>query len=214
MKQFWLIRHGQSTSNIGERIAYRGAPPLTALGRAQAEHVAAILPATPDLIVTSTFVRAQQTAVPLCGRFPHVPVQEWPVQEVTSLPIDEYPGTNGEERWPRIKSFWEQGDPHFSHGGGAESFADTNTRAAHLLTQLENCPAAQTVVFTHGLFMRFVLWVWLHGSVEKANDKMVEFQPFRRSTYIPNTAIIRGIVTADQLYLSNIQIDHITATMP
>ena len=40
---------------------------------------------TPSLIVTSLFLRTQQTAAPTIERFPDVPVEVWPIEEFTYL---------------------------------------------------------------------------------------------------------------------------------
>jgi broad specificity phosphatase PhoE len=48
---------------------------LTELGWSQAREVAANWTETPSLIVTSPYLRTQQTAAPTIERFPNVPVQ-------------------------------------------------------------------------------------------------------------------------------------------
>ena len=83
--QVFLIRHGQSESNAGLPSADPGAIPLTAAGHRQAEQVARALADVPALIVTSTYLRARQTAQPTVSRFPAAACQEWPVHEFTYL---------------------------------------------------------------------------------------------------------------------------------
>ena len=56
-----LVRHGQSEWNAQGRWRGRADPPLTDLGRAQARHAAASLPAF-DRLAASTLVRAHETA--------------------------------------------------------------------------------------------------------------------------------------------------------
>src|SRR5438270_13987087 len=80
-----LVRHGQSVTNAGGRAADQVSNLLTELGRAQALGFSERLTCKPALIVVSPFLRAQQTAEPLRRRFPDVPVEECPIQEVSFL---------------------------------------------------------------------------------------------------------------------------------
>ena len=58
---------------------------LTKLGWRQSRDVAAGWTETPSLIVTSPYLRTQQTAAATTARFPDVPVEVWPIQEFTCL---------------------------------------------------------------------------------------------------------------------------------
>ena len=64
MKKIWLIRHGESIANAGEPTQDHAAIPLSEKGLQQAQELALAIPSAPDLIVTSPFLRAQQTAGP------------------------------------------------------------------------------------------------------------------------------------------------------
>ena len=85
MVRVWLIRHGQSESNAGLPSAdWRGIP-LTELGHQQAERIAEVFADPPKLIVSSPYLRAQQTAQPTIARYPGAACEEWPVQEFSYL---------------------------------------------------------------------------------------------------------------------------------
>ena len=58
---------------------------LTELGWRQAREVAASWTQVPSLLVTSAYLRTRQTAQPTLARFPHVPVEAWPIEEFTYL---------------------------------------------------------------------------------------------------------------------------------
>ena len=62
----FLIRHGESQSNAGLPTTSPNNVALTPQGRQQARHVADFLKFYPslDLIVTSPYLRAKQTAEP------------------------------------------------------------------------------------------------------------------------------------------------------
>jgi 2,3-bisphosphoglycerate-dependent phosphoglycerate mutase len=82
--RLWIVRHGQSAGNVARDLAHEGGHsvidiairdvdvPLSALGHQQARAVAhwfAALPEgeRPQVIISSPYVRAQQTAEAICG---------------------------------------------------------------------------------------------------------------------------------------------------
>ncbi len=70
-----FIRHGQSTGNAGILCHDLALLELTELGWQQSREVAASWAETADLIVTSPYLRTQQTAAATIERFPNVPVE-------------------------------------------------------------------------------------------------------------------------------------------
>jgi hypothetical protein len=76
--------------------------PLSETGKQQADVVAQSFDRSPDLIVTSPFLRARHTAVPTTERFPSVPVTHWPVEEFTYLGRLHGRRTTGLERRPLV----------------------------------------------------------------------------------------------------------------
>jgi broad specificity phosphatase PhoE len=184
----WLVRHGQSESNAGIPSADPGESHLTALGRGQAERVATAIPEPPALIVVSPYRRAAQTAEPTIGRFPTVPHEEWPVQEFTYLGDFHHRATTAAERRPQATEYWRRADPHASIGG-AESFADLIGRVRAMLNRLAGQPAGPVAVFTHGLFMRAVVWTLLTGGPAD-HAGMRAFHRFGESFIVPNGAVI------------------------
>jgi 2,3-bisphosphoglycerate-dependent phosphoglycerate mutase len=179
----WLIRHGESESNVGRTSAEPAEIPLTEFGRQQAEQVALAFARPPALIVTSPYLRARQTAQPTIERFPDVPYEQWSVQEFTYLGDMHGKATTAKEREPFAQAYWNRGDPDFSNGG-AESFNGLLGRAHDLLDRLSETPKGPVVVFTHGYFMRAVVWrVLLGGSMQ-------DFRRFAESYIVPNCGVI------------------------
>jgi broad specificity phosphatase PhoE len=88
-----FIRHGQSTGNAGVPCTDLATIELTEKGWNQARQVAMEWTEKPSLIVTSPFLRTQQTAAPTIERFPDVPVQVWPIEEFTYLQPSRWNGT-------------------------------------------------------------------------------------------------------------------------
>lgn len=209
MKQFWLIRHGQSVANAGLPTTDQNSTPLTERGHQQAQHVAQFFTAAPDLIVTSPYLRTVETAAPTRARFAHVPHEEWPVQEFTYLHPERYHNTTMENRRPHVHHYWELADPQYRDGGTAESFDDLLGRLTELERLLVACPAPFTAVFTHGIYMRAFLWHWLLGP-ERGRERMSAFPPFLQATRTPNASILPGWVTAEgHIILGQLQINHL-----
>jgi probable phosphoglycerate mutase len=184
-----LIRHGQSTSNTGRETTDPAMIPLSETGKQQADVVAHSFDRSPDLIVTSPFLRAQHTAVPITERFPSVPVTQWPVEEFTYLGRLHGQRTTGLERRPLVDAYWNAADPRYVDDEKSESFEGVCARARRLLTQLSQRDGT-VAVFTHGLFMRVVLWVILTGDTAATADSMRRFNGFRTAYLIPNCSII------------------------
>jgi len=150
-----FIRHGQSTGNAGIPCHDLGLLELTELGWRQSREVAANWTETADLIVTSAYLRTQQTAAATIARFPNVPVEVWPIQEFTYLQPSRWNGTLSLERMPYIERYWSDADPEFCDGEGAESFSALLHRARAALDRLEVLPATSLVyVFSHGQFIQ------------------------------------------------------------
>jgi broad specificity phosphatase PhoE len=152
-----FIRHGQSTGNIGVPCHDLSMPELTELGWQQARNVAEAWTERPSLIVTSSYLRTQQTAVPTIERYPGVPVELWPVQEFTYLQPSRWNGSLAAERMPHIERYWKEADPAYCDGEGAESFETLLRRAGSALERLQSLPEQALVyIFSHGQFMQAV----------------------------------------------------------
>jgi probable phosphoglycerate mutase len=186
----WLIRHGESESNAGAPSADPGASPLTARGHEQAARAAEAMPEPPALIVTSPYLRAQQTGEPTIARFPDARREEWPVQEFTYLGHLHRTPTTGPERRPQVEEYWRRADPGLSIGG-AETFADLLDRTRTCLDRLTEQPTGPVAVFTHGIFLRAVMWAVLTGITTADQTAMRAFHRFSSSIAVPNCAVVQ-----------------------
>jgi 2,3-bisphosphoglycerate-dependent phosphoglycerate mutase len=178
----WLIRHGESESNVGRTSASPGSIPLTEFGRRQASQVARAFAKPPGLIVTSPYLRARQTAEPSVTRFPDVPCEQWPVQEFTYLGELEGKATTPREREPLARAFWDRDDPDFSNGG-AETFNGLLGRVRAMLDRLSDLDGS-VAVFTHGHFIRAAVWSVLSGGT------MRDFRAFAEKYLVPNCGAV------------------------
>ena len=190
IRRVWLIRHGQSESNAGLPTNGPGAAPLTERGREEAERMAAAFSEPPELVISSPFLRARQTAEATLDRFPGVPYEEWPVEEFTYLGALHGPQTTAAQRRPHAAAYWGRADPSHITGGDGESFKALIVRARAFLDRLADRPEEGLIaVFTHGLFMEAVLWTLLTGTTDPDPAAMRAFIHFDGVCNIPNCTV-------------------------
>ncbi len=170
-----FIRHGQSTGNAGIPCDDLSLLELTEKGWQQAREVAANWAEKPSLIVTSPYLRTQQTAAPTIALFPNVPVEVWPIQEFTYLQPSRWNGTFSVERMPYIEAYWNGADPEYCDGKGAESFITLLSRAEAALERLAGMTEdALVYVFSHGQFIQAARSVVVDSRLSD-REKMQQF---------------------------------------
>jgi broad specificity phosphatase PhoE len=194
MRTVWLIRHTESVSNAGLPSQHPRTIELTARGHAQAQALAAAFEQPPDLIVSSPYDRTKATAAPTCARFPHVPHVEWPVQEFTFLAPARYAGTTLAQRMPAARAYWERADPAALDGPGSESLLDMFGRVVALLARLEAAPQRFVAVFSHGEFLRALLWYLLACPAEIGPAEMRRFRHFLDAVPMSNGEIVPLVI--------------------
>ena len=162
-KQIILIRHAESIGNAGKRTTNPAGNHLTEKGRTQAALFASSINEAPDLIAWSSYPRTKETASPLAKKFPDTPAGEWPdIQEFTYLSPVKCFNTTTEERRPMVVSYWNNMDPGYRDGDGAESFADMIERARKLIKNARERPERKIMIFTHGQFMEAIRIILKH----------------------------------------------------
>lgn len=136
----WVCRHGRTEANASGLLLGRADPDLDALGRRQAEAIAAALP-RPELVLSSPLARCRQTAEAL-----GVPVEvderlvELDYGEYDLIPLQDIPA----ETWRR----WRE-DPDFRPPGG-ETLEELAARVGEALDGVqERARAADVVVVSH-----------------------------------------------------------------
>jgi broad specificity phosphatase PhoE len=211
-KNVWLIRHAESEGNAGLSTSQPDTIPLTGKGVEQALRLADSFTRPPTLIVTSPFIRTQQSAKPTIERFPAALRERWDVQEFSYLSPARYRDTTIADRRPFVEKYWSSCDPHYTDGDGAESFADFISRVQQAIDLLWSCQSDFVAVFGHGLFMRGMIWRMLFGAKPVDANSMSSFRHFMAATTMPNTAIIKVDLLAglQETRISNV----ITAHLP
>lgn len=188
-REVWFIRHGESVANAGGRTKETASCPLTEKGFRQAGQLAAALPVTPDFIVHSTYLRAWQTAEPTMQRFRSVPVDEWTVQEVQYLDPVLCVDTTQADRTMMAQDYWQRCEPDYA-APGAESFAFFMERARTTVETLSQRREKLTFVFSHGHFMRAIVWMMLFRPSAIDVAAMQHFRQFMMSYPVPNCSIV------------------------
>ncbi len=157
MKTIYLVRHGETDGNTGK--IYQGVDtPLTKRGREQAELVAErCARLSVQAMVASTAMRAQQTAE-IIRQKTGMSFKSSPLyterRRPTSLmgrPTTETAARNVEDAWRR--GTLGQG-PRVEDG---EHFDDLKERVSRALAHLEDHPADDILVITHGFFLRTLI---------------------------------------------------------
>ena len=193
VRELWFIRHGESQANAGFATSDPASIPLTDLGRRQAQVVSQLINIWPDLIITSPYIRTQETAKPTLQRFASTPHQTWPIQEFTYLAPGRCINTNRQDRKAFVKEYWTRSDPDFIDGQGAESFSGMIERVRCMwqnLCVLKN--EEFIVIFTHGLFMNALRWSMAHSFAPLTQQLMADFHTFHYSSSpVPNCSILK-----------------------
>lgn len=210
MPTVWLIRHGESESNAGLQTLSPVFTGLTKRGIKQAECVSEAFNRSPSLIITSKYVRTQQTALPTIKSFPDAKKDQWVVHEFTYLSWSHSSSMTMQERRPMVDDFWERNDPSYSDGEGAESFIQFMSRVSGVLERLRYSEENFIAVFTHGYFMRAVLWLLQAPPCRIDSGSMREFKDRLETVSIPNGAILpvklRG---RDKTWVGDIIVSHL-----
>lgn len=145
-----LLRHGQTELSVQRRYSGRGNPPLTTLGREQAERAAKVLAAKGDIaaVVTSPLDRARETAEAV-GAALDVPVRV--VDGLIETDFGDWEGLTfreAAERDPDLHARW-LGDPALRAPGG-ESFDEVRERVEAVRRDLVlRYPGVNIVVVSH-----------------------------------------------------------------
>lgn len=190
MLNTWFIRHGESEANAGGRTSDPAAIGLSNVGREQAELAATRFYKAPELIVTSPYARARQTAEPIIRKYPGARVEEWSVQEFTYLSPSRCKNTTTAERIPMVKEYWGRCDPFYCDGEGAESFERFVRRLRKTKEDILGRGNSFTAVFSHQQFIAGMLWLAQRGEKEMTKESMKDYFSFLAAHPIENAAIV------------------------
>jgi broad specificity phosphatase PhoE len=191
MKRIVLIRHAESTANVGCKTSMPRDIELSAFGHEQALALVSGIQDKPDLIVTSAYIRTLQTASPLINRFPDTLHEQWPIHEFTYLSPIRCQDTTTEQRIPLAMEYWNRCDPDYRDGDGAESFADFMVRVRSAKDRIKQRTERCMMLFSHHQFINAMLWIAGRASPHPITaEGMDNFRKFLFSGTIDNCQII------------------------
>ena len=196
MPTVWFIRHAESEANAGLATISPASVRLTGRGRKQAEYIARAFTTQPDKIVTSPYIRTEQTAHPALERFPGCQHEEWDVQEFTYLSPYENQNTTIEQRRTLAQAYWQRLNPFYVDGEGAESFHQFMQRVQGTLNKLTLLQDEFIAIFSHEQFIRAILWRLYMGEewveeYSKREEGMECFRRFLKAFSMPNGSIVQ-----------------------
>ena len=209
MSPVWFIRHGESEANAGKATESSEKMELTSLGYEQADRVSLAIEKEPELIITSKFTRAFQTAQATIKRFPNSPVETWEIQEFTYLSPAGLKNTTTVQRRPFSQAYWARCDPQFIHGEGAESFEYFIKRVQTMQDRIVSIRDGFITVFSHGFVIKALLWANLTGTFEVTPEYMRKFYLFHQTFDFPNCGIIKAEYRINSKLFSGIIKDHL-----
>ncbi|HIU64671.1 MAG TPA: alpha-ribazole phosphatase [Candidatus Avacidaminococcus intestinavium] len=159
MKNFYLVRHGQTNGN--KSFAFQGHTnnPLNETGKKQAEKLASYLAKTKfEAIYTSDLIRTVETATPIAKQ------QDLPIIEIPALKeisFGEWEGQSYDEinhKWPQeVQDFFAK--PGEVQICGGESFAEVQTRAWKAMEDImeESNKEQNILIVSHGGTLRTII---------------------------------------------------------
>lgn len=191
MREIYFIRHCESQANAGLQTHSPETIALTERGFEQSKYIPSVFTKAPGLIITSPFLRTRQTAEPTIEKFYESKVEEWDIQEFTYLSLVKYADTTMAYRAPFVKAYWENCETEYCDGDGAESFSSFISRVKALLERILKSTEKTIAVFSHGQFMKALVWLLVNDFPEINNASMRAFHSFLHGIFVPNASVFK-----------------------
>jgi broad specificity phosphatase PhoE len=185
MKTFYLIRHGQTESNLN-RIVGTATDKLSWLGRRQAQLVGERLKMVgAQKILCSPYVRTRETADAINASVNlEIEYSEHLIESRSPKEVEGKSTTDPKVMAIRkeIHQWW--GDPQW-HYSNEENFADVSARARHVLKLLAAREEDTLIVVTHAAFMRMLAEVVMLGDLLEGPHSTALYN----SLFVNNTGV-------------------------
>jgi len=149
----FLVRHAESVANAGGRTTDPANIPLSPAGQSQATAFAEQVKKEPTRIISSSFLRAIQTAQPLAEKY-GIYIEVWPeLREFNYLDPKKFENTTWEDRLPARKAYYDRDDIDYDEGEGTESFREFVKRVNKVVSQIKKLPDGQIYIFSHEIMI-------------------------------------------------------------
>jgi probable phosphoglycerate mutase len=167
----YLIRHGESTSNVNKTFTGQQNAPLTEMGHRQAACIRSyFLGIHIDRIVASDLDRAMDTARPL-SMVSRVPVE--PMEAFREIYGGKWEGERFaelEDLYPEDYALWRR-DIGASRPTDGESIREISDRVCGAVEAIVKAHPEETIVIaTHAVPIRAMLTKWLTGDISGMQD--------------------------------------------
>jgi 2,3-bisphosphoglycerate-dependent phosphoglycerate mutase len=203
MYNIFLVRHGESQSNAGEPTSNPEEVELTERGHVESRLVAHYFKQhdiSLNLLVTSPYRRAIQTAAYTREYFPAVATEEWDVQEFTYLSSLHRRATTIGDRRPLVEDYWNRLLPFARDTPDSESFASFIARVRYFIAWVRADLRGNIVVFSHEQFINAVLWLCKYESIKVSRQAMEEYRDYCKQHRIPNGGIVKAQISQRQIF--------------
>ncbi len=158
MKKIAFIRHAQSTANAGYPTSNPATVLLSDLWKEQARLLAANRTDALDLIIYSKYTRTYETAKPMIEKFPNISVLQSPhIHEFTYLDPSQCIHTTMDQRKVAKDRFWADDDLLHQDWPDSESVDAFLTRVNLFAESINELPAENIAVFSHGQYIRMLI---------------------------------------------------------
>jgi len=194
MTRLILVRHGQTEANLNHFLQGQSDGALTKTGKQQAEILAYHLNNMEiDRILSSDMRRAKNTAAARAKHHGSVVevkpiIREWNCGKLDGLPAEELFRALAKSKQPL---------PDFRPEEG-ETLREVQKRALKFLHEIENdFTELDVLVCSHGDFLRMLISVLTHISIEEANDLYLNnasYSIFERGDQQWNTIAINNCI--------------------
>lgn len=157
--RLFLIRHGQTTSNVGHHLdTQEPGADLTDLGREQARALPAQLgSAGIEALYASTLLRTQQTAAPLAGALGLQVGIRAGLREITAGSLEMANDEASIQTYLDVALGWANGSPETPMPGTAEAAAQVLGRFDEVVAEIAAAGHETAALVTHGAMIR--VWV-------------------------------------------------------
>jgi len=194
MKTITFVRHAQSIANAGAVTMAHDAIPLSEVGRAQANALAALLEVKPSKVFVSKYIRTHETAEPFCQKCSITPEVHPLIHEFSSIDPELIQGMNGEQRRPIADAYWKEANPNKRMGINAETFIEFEKRVDDFFLEMQLLPD-QAVFFGHGIWLSMLIWKILGFNINNQMN-MQTFRKFQNTLVMPNCAVYKLLQSA------------------
>lgn len=188
MKPLTFIRHAESLANAGGVTMPNELIPLSLGGHAHAQQLANDLDLTPTRILTSSFLRTQETARPFCKRWSISPQIHGLLHEFCILDPALIEGMDLAARRPITEAYWREADPDKRMGTNSETFREFTNRVIRFQREMGALPNG-ALIFTHGMWLAFLVWRLLGFGTRIDHAEMCAFRRFQLALPMPNCAV-------------------------